>query len=75
MPYRQAARRNPLRVQEMAAEITAQVAADPGLARRAAKLMSVEGVGPVFATTLCGKCRGGRKQVRDVAYMATNKDA
>lgn len=89
---------------KLAAEIKAQIAADPVLAELAAKLMSVDGVGPVLATTLIaslkeightsskklaslvglaphprqsgksalsGKCSGGRKQVRDVAYMAT----
>lgn len=88
----------------LAAEIKARIAADPALAKLAAKLMRVDGVGPVFATTiiadlkemgqtgskklvslvglaphprqsgkttLSGKCGGGRKQVRDVAYMAT----
>lgn len=91
-------------IKRLAAEIKAQIAADPALARLAAKLMSVDGVGPVFTTTLIahlrelgqasskqlaslaglaphprqsgkttlsGKCGGGRKQVRDVAYMAT----
>lgn len=88
----------------LAAAIKAHIAADPGLARLAAKLMSVAGVGPVFTatliahlkelgqisgkklaslaglaphprqsgkTTLSGKCGGGRKPLRDVAYMAT----
>jgi transposase len=91
-------------IKKLAAEIKTQIAADPALARLAAKLLSVDGVGPVFATTLIaylkevgqtnsrklaslvglaphprqsgktalsGKCGGGRKQVRDVAYMAT----
>jgi transposase len=91
-------------IRKLAAEIKAQIAADPALARLAAKLRSVDGVGPVLATTLIahlketghtgskklaslvglaphprqsgktalsGKCGGGRKQVRDVAYMAT----
>lgn len=91
-------------IKRLAAEIKAQIAADPALARLAARLMSVDGVGPVFTTTLIaylrelgqasskklaslaglaphprqsgkttltGKCGGGRKQVRDVAYMAT----
>ena len=89
---------------KLAAEIKAQIAADPGLARLAARLMGIAGVGPVFTatlianlkelgqtsakklaslvglaphprqsgkTTLSGRCGGGRKQVRDVAYMAT----
>lgn len=91
-------------IRKLAGEIKAQIAADPNLARLAAKLMRVDGVGPVFTTTLiaylreightgskkiaslvglapharqsgkttlAGKCGGGRKQVRDVAYMAT----
>ncbi len=91
-------------INRLAAEIKAEIAADPGLTRLADKLMRVDGVGPVFAatliadlkelgrtdakrlvslvglaphprqsgkTTLSGKCSGGRKAVRDVAYMAT----
>ena len=91
-------------IKTLAAEIKAQIAADPGLARLAARLMSIDGVGPVFTATLIanlkelghtsskklaslvglaphprqsgktnpgGKCSGGRKPVRDVAYMAT----
>lgn len=91
-------------IKSLAAEIKAQIAADPALARLAAKLTSVAGVGPVFTATLIahlkelghidakklaslvgvapharqsgktalsGKCGGGRKPVRDVAYMAT----
>ena len=91
-------------IKTLAREIKAQIAADPALARLAARLMSVAGVGPVFTatliahlkqlgqigpkklaslvglaphprqsgkTTLSGKCGGGRKPVRDVAYMAT----
>jgi transposase len=91
-------------IRKLAAAIKAQIARDPALARLAAKLMGVTGVGPVFTatlianlkelgqtsakklaslvglaphprqsgkTTLSGKCSGGRKQVRDVAYMAT----
>lgn len=91
-------------VKALAAAIKAHIAADPVLARLAAKLMAVAGVGPVFTatliahlrelgqisgkklaslvglaphprqsgkTSLSGKCSGGRKPLRDVAYMAT----
>lgn len=91
-------------IRTLAAAIKAEIAADPALARLAATLMGVAGVGPVFTatlianlrelgqisakkitslvgvapharqsgkSTLSGKCGGGRKAVRDVAFMAT----
>jgi transposase len=91
-------------IKTLAAAIRSEIAADPALARLAARLMGVAGVGPVFTatlianlrelgrisakklaslvgvapharqsgkSTLSGKCGGGRKPVRDVAYMAT----
>lgn len=91
-------------IKTLAAAIRAEIEADPALARLAARLMGVAGVGPVFTatlianlrelgqisskklaslvgvapharqsgkSTLSGKCGGGRKPVRDVAYMAT----
>lgn len=91
-------------IKTLAAAIKTQIAADPALAKLAATLMRIDGVGPVFTNTLIanlkemghtsskklvslvglaphprqsgktalsGKCGGGRKQVRDVAYMAT----